>query len=270
MRGSMEDGAGSAWGVGDTQGPGGRSPVSDLADLLPDLPAPVGDEEGHPRGRLTLRKGAQVTLQSPLAEGRTPAQTAPSPRLRTVTGSSSCCSVSRKLAMRNPRQALQSRRSRAAAFWGSTAPATKLQGQVGLGRGCADLPSPPLHPASPSQPGTPPLTPTGKAGAHPAHARRGETCRADGNPRPEGGEGRGQSEGALDKESALGQKERQAAPHLLDPQVLVRLSGGLEQGGPFRGPIGVGGRHLGAERPHEPQPGGAEHSRPASLPGGLH
>lgn len=154
MRGSVEDGGGSAWGVGDTQGPGGCSPVSDLADLLPDLPAPVGDEEGHPRGRLTLRRGAQVTLQSPRPEGRTPAQTAPSPRLRTVTGSSSCCSVSRKLAMRNPRQALQSRRSRAAAFWGSTAPATKLRGQAGLGRGCAGaaLTSPPLPSTSPAHP----------------------------------------------------------------------------------------------------------------------
>ena len=136
-------------------------------------------------------------------------------------------------------------------------------------------PSPPLHPASPSRPGTPPLTPTGRAGAHPAHSRRGETCRAEGNPRPKGGGGRGQSEGVLNKESALGWKEHQAAPHLLDPQVLVRPSGGLEQGGPFRGPIGVSGHRLGAKRPREPQPRGGPAPPPrapalgATLTGGL-
>lgn len=67
------------------------------------------------------------------------------PSLLTVTGSSSCCSVSLKLAMRKPRQALQRRRSRAAALWGSTAPATKLparQGWVGLRLPPPALPQP--------------------------------------------------------------------------------------------------------------------------------
>ena len=53
-------------------------------------------------------------LPAPEPPGRRPPPSAPAPL--TVTGSSSCCSVSLKLAMRKPRQALQSRRSRAAAL----------------------------------------------------------------------------------------------------------------------------------------------------------
>lgn len=45
-----------------------------------------------------------------------------------------------------------------------------------------------------------------------------------------------------------------AAPHLLDPQVLVRSPGGLEQRGPFRGPIRVTVCHLGVKRHREPRP----------------
>lgn len=52
-----------------------------------------------------------------------------------------------------------------------------------------------------------------------------------------------------------GRKEHEATPHLLDPQVLVGSLGGLEQGGPFRGTIRVGGCHLGVERHCEPGPG---------------
>lgn len=95
-------------------GPPRGSPVRDLADLLPDLLAPVGDEEGRPGGGLTLPEWgpAQPAVLAP--PGRRPGLSAPAPL--TVTGSSSCCSVSLKLAMRKPRQALQSRRSRAAAL----------------------------------------------------------------------------------------------------------------------------------------------------------
>lgn len=64
----------SLWPVHSTATPGGRviaqghpvascpegSPVSDLADLLPDLLAPVGDEEGHPRCRLALPERGPV------------------------------------------------------------------------------------------------------------------------------------------------------------------------------------------------------------------
>lgn len=48
--------------------------------------------------------------------------------------------------------------------------------------------------------------------------------------------------------SVADRKEREAAPHLLDPQVLVWPRGGQEQGGPFRGIICVGGCQLGVER----------------------
>lgn len=74
--GSMEDGAGSVSRVGGTPRARGGLPVSDLADLLPDLPAPVGDEEGHPRGRLTLQTGPRSAC-SPRPGGRTPAQAGP-------------------------------------------------------------------------------------------------------------------------------------------------------------------------------------------------
>lgn len=92
--------------------------------------------------------------------GSHPARDAPSPGspALTVTGSSSCCSVSLKLAMRKPRQALQSRRSRAAALEGSTAPATKLP-RGWTGQGCSrHPPAPPFpwpgHPSQDGQPGT--------------------------------------------------------------------------------------------------------------------
>lgn len=65
-RGSPEDkvgqeGTAGAWAQGrQVASPPKGSPVSDLSDLLPDLLAPVGDEEGHPRCRLTLPEWGPV------------------------------------------------------------------------------------------------------------------------------------------------------------------------------------------------------------------
>lgn len=82
----------------------------------------------------SVYRGDLVLPSIPAPHLPTPPSPYPRPgaaRSLTVTGSSSCCSISLKLAMRKPRQALQSRRSRAAALCGSTAPATKLRGQAG-------------------------------------------------------------------------------------------------------------------------------------------
>lgn len=51
-------------------------------------------------------------------------------------------------------------------------------------------------------------------------------------------------------------KEYEAAPHLLDPQVLVWPPGGLEQGGSFQGNICVAGCRLRVERHCEPAESG--------------
>lgn len=132
----------------------------------------------------SVYRGDLVLPSIPAPHLPTPPSPYPRPgaaRSLTVTGSSSCCSISLKLAMRKPRQALQSRRSRAAALCGSTAPATKLRGQAGqLGAAPPPPPHPGPGPAQGAQPGTPPC-PQGAGGSPPGLARRNPTNKE--NPR---------------------------------------------------------------------------------------